>query len=85
VQNRSTLLFGTRFSGVGYAIGIGFNFLIVAAAQQRHQPDLTTALFNEGILLAKSLFIVALRACSSSGLCRGVGRLEVHCQPAQSS
>jgi hypothetical protein len=70
VQNRSTLLFGTRFSGVGYAIGIGFNFLIVAAAQQRHQPDLTTALFNEGILLAKSLFIVALCACPSSGLCR---------------
>jgi hypothetical protein len=37
---------------------------------------LTTALFNEGVLLATSLFIVALRACPSSGLCRGVGPLE---------
>lgn len=45
------------------------------AAQQRHQPDLTTALFNEGVLLAKSLFIVALCACPSSGLCRGVRHL----------
>jgi len=46
------------------------------AAQQRRQPDLTTALFIEGVLLAKSLFIVALCACPSSGLRRGVGQAD---------
>jgi len=51
-----------------------------AAAQQRHEPDLTTALFNEGILLATSLFMVALCACPSSGLCRGVGPLNINAE-----
>lgn len=39
-------------------------------AQQRRQPDLTTVLFNEGVLLATSLFIIALGAYTSSGLRR---------------